>query len=106
MCLAQGHNTVTLVGFEPRTSRFGVRRSTTTPPRSLIYIVYSICIALLTYIRKRANDRKLTYEKISCNGFYAKSACLVFNPIMVDNYASFFNCTPVDRASDSMMVPT
>ena len=34
MCLAQGHNTVTLVGFEPRTSRFGVRRSTTTPPRS------------------------------------------------------------------------
>ena len=29
MCLAQGHNTVTLVGFEPRTSRFGVRRSTT-----------------------------------------------------------------------------
>ena len=35
MCLAQGHNTVTLVGFEPRTSRFGVRRSTTTPPRSL-----------------------------------------------------------------------
>ena len=35
MCLAQGHNTVTLVGFEPRTSRFGVRSSTTTPPRSL-----------------------------------------------------------------------
>ena len=35
MCLAQRHNTVTLVGFEPRPSRFGVRRSTTTPPRSL-----------------------------------------------------------------------
>ena len=34
MCLAQGHNTVPLVGIEPRTSRFGVRRSTTTPPRS------------------------------------------------------------------------
>ena len=29
--------------------------------------------------------------------------CLVFNPIMVDNYAAFFNCTPVGRASDSMM---
>ena len=28
MCLAQGHNTVTPVGIEPRTSRFGVRRST------------------------------------------------------------------------------
>ena len=35
-----------------------------------------------------------------------KSACLVFNPIIVDNYAAFFNCTPVDRASDSMMTPT
>ena len=23
-----------------------------------------------------------------------QSACLVFNPIMVDNYAAFFNCTP------------
>ena len=31
---------------------------------------------------------------------------LVFNPIMVDNYAAFFNCTPVGRASDSMMAPT
>ena len=36
MCLAQVHNTVTPVGIEPRTSRFGVRRSITTPPRSLI----------------------------------------------------------------------
>ena len=27
VCLAQGHNTVTLMGIEPRTSRFGVRRS-------------------------------------------------------------------------------
>ena len=25
---------------------------------------------------------------------------------MVDNYAAFFNCTPVGRASDSMMAPT
>ena len=31
--------------------------------------------------------------------------CLVFNQITVDNYASFFNCTPVGRASDSMMAP-
>ena len=30
-----------------------------------------------------------------------QSACLVFNPIMVDNYAAFFNCTPFGRASDS-----
>ena len=32
-----------------------------------------------------------------------QSACLVFNPIMVDYYAAFFNCSPsVGRASDSM----
>ena len=35
-----------------------------------------------------------------------QSACLVFNPIKFDNYAAFFNCTPVGRASDSMMAPT
>ena len=35
-----------------------------------------------------------------------QSACLVFNPIMTDNYTPFFNCTPVGRASDSMMAPT
>ena len=33
-------------------------------------------------------------------------ACLVINPITVDDYAALFNCTPVDRASDSMMAPT
>ena len=35
-CLAQGRNTAA-VGFEPRTSRSGVRHSTTEPPRSLSY---------------------------------------------------------------------
>ena len=35
-----------------------------------------------------------------------QSACLVINPIKVDNFAAFFNCTPVDRAADSMMAPT
>ena len=34
-----------------------------------------------------------------------QSACLVFNQITDDNYAAFFNCTPVGRASDSMMAP-
>ena len=33
-------------------------------------------------------------------------ACLVINPITVDNFAALFNCTPVDKASDSMMAPT
>ena len=35
-CLAQGHNTAA-VGLEPRTSRSGVRHSTTEPPRSPLY---------------------------------------------------------------------
>ena len=35
-----------------------------------------------------------------------QSAYLGFNPIVVDIYAVFFNCTPVGRASDSMMAPT
>ena len=47
------------------------------------------------------------YRRIGCNlNVMRQSACLVFNPIMVDNYAAFFNCTPVGRASDSMMAPT
>ena len=33
-----------------------------------------------------------------------QSACLVINPITVDNFSALFNCTPVDRASDSIMV--
>ena len=35
-----------------------------------------------------------------------QSACLEINPITVDNFASLFNFTQVDRASDSMMAPT
>ena len=47
------------------------------------------------------------YRRVGYNlNVMRQSACLVFNPIMVDNYAAFFNCTPVGRASDSMMAPT
>ena len=35
-----------------------------------------------------------------------QTACLVVNPIKVCNFAFLFNCTPVGRTSDSMMVPT
>ena len=34
------------------------------------------------------------------------SACLVINPITVDIFAAPLNCTPVDQASDYMMVST
>ena len=44
------------------------------------------------------------YRRIGYNlNVMRHSACLVFNPITVDNYAAFFNCTPVGQASDSMM---
>ena len=35
-----------------------------------------------------------------------QSACLVVNPITVNNFAVLFNCTPVGRGSDSMIAPT
>ena len=35
-----------------------------------------------------------------------QSTCIVINKITIDNFAALFNCTPVDRASDSMMGPT
>ena len=48
----------------------------------------------------------IRYKRIGYNlNVMRQSACLVINPITVDSYAALFNCTPVDRASDSMMAP-
>ena len=45
----------------------------------------------------------MRYERIGNNlNVMRQSACLVINPIKVDGYAARFNCTPVDRASDSI----
>ena len=47
------------------------------------------------------------YKRIGYNiNIMRQSACLVFNPVTVNNFASLFNCTPVSRVSDSMMAPT
>ena len=47
------------------------------------------------------------YKRIGYNiNIMRQSACLVFNPVTVNNFASLFNCTPVGRMSDSMMAPT
>ena len=49
----------------------------------------------------------MRYKRIGYNlNVMRQSACLVINPITVDGYAALFNCTPVDRASDSIMAPT
>ena len=48
----------------------------------------------------------MRYKRIGYNlNVMRQSACLVINPITVGGYAALFNCTPVDRASDSMMAP-
>ena len=47
------------------------------------------------------------YKRIGYNpNVMRQSACLVIDPISVDGYAELLNCTPMDRASDSMMAPT
>ena len=44
----------------------------------------------------------MRYKRIGYNlNVMRQSACLVINPITVDGYAALFNCTSVDRASDS-----
>ena len=49
----------------------------------------------------------MRYKRIGYNlNVMRQSACLVINPFTVDGYTALFNCTPVDRASDSMMAPT
>ena len=49
----------------------------------------------------------MRYKRIGYNlNVMRQSACLVINPITVDCYATLLNCTPVDRALDSMMAPT
>ena len=49
----------------------------------------------------------MRYKRIGYNlNVMRQSACLVIMPITVDDFAARFNCTPVDRASGSMMAPT
>ena len=47
------------------------------------------------------------YKNIGYNiNVLQQTACLVANPITVDNLAFLFNCTLVGHTSDSMTVPT
>ena len=48
----------------------------------------------------------MRYKRIGYNiDVMRQSACLVVNPIIVNNFAVLFNCMPVGRGSDSMIVP-
>ena len=49
----------------------------------------------------------MRYKRIGYNqNVMRPSACIDINPITVDGYVALFNCTPLDRASASMMAPT
>ena len=49
--------------------------------------------------RKLINrDKRIVYSL----DIMRQTACLVVNPVIVDGYASLFNCTTAVRASDSM----
>ena len=49
----------------------------------------------------------IRHQRIGYNiNVMRQSACLFINLITVDNFAALFNCTAVDRASDSMISPT
>ena len=74
-------------------------------------LVSKFSVGLKTLLHQGRADqfRKIIvrYKRIGYNiNIMRQSACLVFNPITVNNFASLFNCTPVGRASDSMMAPT
>ena len=49
----------------------------------------------------------ICYKRIGYNiNIMRQSACLVVNPITLNNFASLFKCTPVSRPSDSTMAST
>ena len=55
------------------------------------------CFCILTSFNFRGLDLGS-----DCFSFWSLTACLVFNPIMVEGYAALFSCTAVVQASDSM----
>ena len=47
------------------------------------------------------------YRRVGYNiNIKRQSACLVFGPVAVSDFASLFGCAPVGRASGSMVAPT
>ena len=65
---------------------------------------------VMTLVLAHLSRRLKIIMRYKCIGYnlnvMRQSACLVINPITVDGYATLFNCTPVDRASDCMMAST
>ena len=72
-----------------------------------VYGIIFLPVFIFTDFSDQFRKIIMRYKRIGYNlNVMRQSACLVINPITVDSYAALFNCTPVDRASDSMMAPT
>ena len=70
-------------------------------------VLYNCAHSLVSLISAQFIKIISHYKKIGYNiNVLQQTACLVVNPITVGNFAFLFNCTPVGRTSDSMMVPT
>ena len=54
------------------------------------------------FLKKINSHKRIGYDL----NVMRQSACLVTNPITTDNFAVLFNCTQVNRPSDSIMAPT
>ena len=65
------------------------------------------CIRLLALFSAQFIKLISHYKKVGYNiNVFQQTACLVVNPITVGSFAFLFNCTPVDRTSESMKVST
>ena len=61
----------------------------------------------MTDFSDQSRKNIIRFKRIGYNlNVMRRSVCLVINPITVDGYATHFNCTTVDRASDSIMAST
>ena len=70
----------------------------------LVYKLKKKLLEELIFLINLDNYNTLKTYRLNLN-LMRQSACLVFDPITVNNSASLFNCMPVVRASDSMMAP-
>ena len=64
----------------------------------------NIFLRLERYYPKNVSYAIRAQQELISLDIMQQTACLVVNPIIVDGYASLFNCTTAVRASDSMTV--
>ena len=70
----------------------------------LVYKFRKYMLALilaLNFVKSFFDIREIWYNI----NVIRQTACMVVNPIKVDNFASLFGCTPAGRDSDSMTAP-